>query len=140
MTGKLRTTPQRSRNMAAIRREGNRTTELRLVSLFRKDGITGWRRHVPGIYGRPDFVFRNEKVAVFVDGCFWHGCREIKKFPVANRKFWANKIDRNRNRDLNVNRTLRKSGWRILRFWEHELNRRPERTVQKIRKELSLKA
>jgi DNA mismatch endonuclease (patch repair protein) len=131
---KLKTTPQRSRNMSVIRGTENQTTELKLATLFRKNGISGWRRHVPGIYGRPDFVFRNEKIAVFVDGCFWHGCREIKKMPVANRRFWIRKLGNNRKRDIAVGRELKKAGWRVVRLWEHELKRSPDRAVQKIKK------
>lgn len=133
---KLKTTPTRSKNMSAIRGKGNHTTELRLAALFRKNDIYGWRRHPYGIYGRPDFIFRDENVVIFVDGCFWHGCREIKKFPSANRMFWLKKLKNNQRRDLEVNKKLRKSGWRVIRLWEHDLERNPEKIVQKIRKAL----
>src|SRR5207249_9503763 len=85
------TKSQRSLLMARVRGAGNRTTELRLVWLFREFGITGWRRHTP-LPGRPDFAFPKLKVAVFVDGCFWHGCPTHGEFPKSNAAFWRKKI------------------------------------------------
>jgi DNA mismatch endonuclease (patch repair protein) len=74
------TKKKRSQVMAAIRSTGNRANELRLAAIFRAHGITGWRRH-QALPGKPDFVFRRERLAVFVDGCFWHGCRWHKNCP-----------------------------------------------------------
>jgi DNA mismatch endonuclease, patch repair protein len=110
----------RSRVMASIRSKGNATTELRMVHIFRSRRITGWRRHQT-LPGRPDFVFQKQRVAVFVDGCFWHGC-PCRSIPATNIQFWKLKIAGNRNRDLAVNLRLKGMGWRIVRFWEHELN------------------
>jgi len=80
--------------------------------------------------GKPDFVFPDQRLAVFVDGCFWHGCPLHGTNPATNREFWSEKITRNRQRDREVNRALRALGWRILRIWEHELTlkRQPEAT------------
>jgi len=72
---------------------------------------------------RPDFVWRRERVAVFVDGCFWHGCPWHGTKPSSNKSFWREKLARNRARDLLVTRTLRKAGWKVLRIWEHTLPR-----------------
>lgn len=113
-------TPGRSRIMSAIRSKGNETTEIRFMVLMRQAGIKGWRRNSRQI-GKPDFVFPAVKVAVFVDGCFWHGCPRCGFVATANRTFWANKIRKNRSRDRRVGRLLRKSGWTVIRFWEHEL-------------------
>jgi DNA mismatch endonuclease, patch repair protein len=99
------------------------TTELALALLFRKLKITGWRRHQK-LFGKPDFVFRSLKLAVFVDGCFWHGCSRHGSRPRENRLFWERKISTNKKRDRLVNQTLRKSGWRIIRIWEHELTKK----------------
>lgn len=74
------TKKKRSQIMAAVRSTGNRTTELRLASILRANGITGWRRHQP-LPGKPDFVFRRERLAVFADGCFWHGCPRHLRMP-----------------------------------------------------------
>ena len=114
---------KRSQIMAAVRSRGNKATELRLIQIFRRHGIKGWRRHLPTL-GRPDFVFRNDRLAVFVDGCFWHGCPKHLRKPKGNRRYWRYKIESNRQRDLFVTRSLRRTGWRVLRVWEHEIKNR----------------
>jgi DNA mismatch endonuclease (patch repair protein) len=114
------TKAKRSEVMSRIRSRGNRGTELRLIAIFREHGITGWRRHRP-VFGKPDFVFPKLRVAVFVDGCFWHACPQHYTAPANNATFWRKKQAANRRRDRLVNRTLRKSGWRVLRIWEHSL-------------------
>lgn len=106
--------------MAAIRGRGNKDTELRLVTILRGSGITGWRRH-QSLPGRPDFIFRRQRLAVFVDGCFWHGCRWHCRMPVGNGEYWQRKIARNITRDRRVNQLLRSQGWRVLRIWGHAL-------------------
>ena len=115
------TKAERSELMSRIRGKGNKNTELKLVALFRKHGITGWRRNYK-LLGKPDFVFRKEHVAVFVDGCFWHGCPVHGRIPKSNKKFWREKIGRNIRRDRKVSRTLRGLGWRVFRVWEHALS------------------
>jgi DNA mismatch endonuclease (patch repair protein) len=116
---------KRSQVMSRIRSTGNRATELRLISLMRRHRITGWRRGAI-ITGKPDFVFRVHRIAVFVDGCFWHGCRKHSTLPKSNRRYWIGKIRRNTERDKTVNRELRRRGWRVVRVWEHELSRKNE--------------
>ena len=113
---------KRSAVMARIRGSGNKDTELRMMALFRAHRITGWRRRT-SLFGKPDFVFRRERVAVFVDGCFWHGCPKPKHAPLPKNRaeWWAAKLARNRARDLLVTRTLRKAGWRVVRVWECDL-------------------
>src|SRR6187549_1164573 len=115
---------KRSEVMALIRSRGNKVTELRLIALFRAAGIRGWRRHLP-LPGKPDFIFRAERVAIFVDGCFCHGCARCYRRPGSNRSYWDAKVRRNRERDLTVNRELRGDGWRVLRIWEHQLKSAP---------------
>jgi DNA mismatch endonuclease (patch repair protein) len=122
--------------MAAIRGSGNRDTELRLMALMRAAGITGWRRGAK-LMGKPDFVFRRERVAVFVDGCFWHGCPRHGTMPRNNREFWKAKLARNAARDREVTRALREAGWRVLRVWECALTRtRSARTAARIARAL----
>lgn len=114
-------TPEhRSRVMAAIKGRGNKATELRLIAIMRAAHLTGWRRNAL-LPGKPDFVFPRHKVAVFVDGCFWHGCPSHGRRPASNAEYWMAKIDRNRRRDREVARLLKARGWRILRIWEHAL-------------------
>src|SRR4051812_26150579 len=116
------TPAKRSAVMAAIRGRGNKDTELRLMALFREYRITGWRRAAL-IFGKPDFVFRRERVAVFVDGCFWHGCPKPKHAPLpkSRAEWWAAKLDRNKQRDRLVTKTLRSEGWKVVRIWECDL-------------------
>jgi DNA mismatch endonuclease (patch repair protein) len=111
---------KRSQIMAAVRSTGNRVTEVTLANLLRRNGVRGWRRHLP-LTGKPDFTFRAKRVVVFIDGCFWHGCRIHLRMPSSNRTYWFNKIARNQARDRVVTRELRRAGWRVLRLWEHEL-------------------
>ena len=124
------TKKQRSRVMAAIHSRGNRATELKLAAILRAAGITGWRRHHP-LPGRPDFVFRAARLAVFVDGCFWHGCRWHCRMPKSRGAYWNPKIDRNKTRDKAVRSLLRSQGWRVLRIWEHSLCN-PDRVLATI--------
>jgi DNA mismatch endonuclease (patch repair protein) len=143
---------KRSEVMARIRSRGNRDTELALVRLLRAQRISGWRRHIRvrsmacgtrnlgagAMAGRsfrtprsalrvftvrPDFVFLKQRVTVFVDGCFWHGCPRHATQPQNNAVFWRRKLAANRARDRRVNRELRRAGWRVVRIWEHELKR-----------------
>ena len=130
-------TPQkRSQVMSRIRGRGNKETEVALAKLLRAAGIKGWQRHRP-VFGKPDFVFRPARVAVFVDGCFWHRCPQHSSMPANNRAFWRQKLSANAARDRLVTHTLRLRGWRVLRIWEHELVRKNEaRCLQRIRRVL----
>ena len=110
----------RSRIMSAIRGRGNKTTEEVVARLLRQSKHSGWRRHAP-LPGRPDFAFRQERVAIFVDGCFWHGCPRCYKEPRRNTNFWREKIERNKARDREARRKLNRIGWSVIRIWEHSL-------------------
>ena len=120
---------KRSEVMARVRSHGNRTTELALARRLRERGIKGWRRRQK-VFGKPDFIFRPARVAVFVDGCFWHGCPRHGTFPVKRRAFWRKKFAANRARDRRVNRELRRRGWRVARIWEHQLNPRGRASLE----------
>jgi DNA mismatch endonuclease (patch repair protein) len=111
---------KRSEVMGRVRAKGNRSTELRLIGIFRELGITGWRRN-QDLPGKPDFVFRARKVCVFVDGCFWHGCPQCYRRPASRQDYWDAKVKHNRDRDRKVNRDLHARGWLTLRVWEHQL-------------------
>lgn len=138
--------------MSLIRSKGNRNTELVLAALLRANGVTGWRRHgtlriqagrtkPEGRSGRAtaDFVFRRERVAVFVDGCFWHRCPRHGTMPAGNRAFWKAKLERNVARDRRVSRGLRKAGWKVLRIWECALSaRRRPAAMKRIVRALAL--
>lgn len=124
------TAQQRSRNMAKIRSSGNASTEIRLLQILRRNHIAGWRRN-QSIIGRPDFVFPQERLAIFVDGCFWHGCAQCSSLPSSNAKYWIEKRVRNKTRDRIVTKELRQKGWIVLRIWEHSLKSEP-RTKKRI--------
>jgi DNA mismatch endonuclease, patch repair protein len=111
---------ERSRIMGRIRSNGNYTTELRFVRMMRKHNIRKWRRKYK-LHGRPDFVFVHRRLAVFIDGDFWHGNPRKFRMPKSNCAYWAEKIRRNRIRDREVNKTLKEMGWRVIRFWESSL-------------------
>jgi DNA mismatch endonuclease (patch repair protein) len=110
----------RSRIMRRVKSHGNQSTELRLIRFFRANALKGWRRNAK-VFGRPDFVFPKDRIAVFVDGCFWHGheCRNLR--PSTNKDYWARKIAKNRLRDLKVTLSLTTSGWNVIRLWECQL-------------------
>jgi DNA mismatch endonuclease (patch repair protein) len=114
------TPKRRSEIMAAVRGRGNRSTEIRLIWLMKAANIKGWRRGSL-LPGRPDFVFPQYRLAVFVDGCFWHGCPAHSTVPKKNREFWLRKILNNVGRDALVGKRLRKAGWHVMRIWEHSL-------------------
>lgn len=114
----------RSRVMSRNKSYGTRATEWRFRSLLMHAGISGWRiGHDSGLPGKPDFIFPRIRLAIFLDGCFWHGCRRCRSIPVTNRTFWANKIKTNRTRDRRVDKSLRALGWSVTRIWEHDLKK-----------------
>lgn len=123
---------ERSRIMSLVRGKGNTSTELKVMKLFRENQITGWRRHLP-ILGRPDFAFPKCKVALFVDGCFWHGCPRCYRAPKSSQAYWQAKIQRNKRRDLRVTRELRRNGWQVVRVKECQL-KTPRAFLSRIRK------
>lgn len=125
---------QRSEIMSRVKSRENRATELRLMRIFRQFRILGWRRRAT-IFGSPDFIFENVRLAVFVDGCFWHGCPIHGSLPATNRMFWMNKLNRNKERDKVVCRQLKISGWRVLRIWQHEL-REPVKVARRVSRSL----
>lgn len=131
-------TPQkRSEVMSRILAKGNQSTEGRFIVALRRHGIKGWRRN-SRLPGRPDFVFPERKVAVYLDGCFWHGCPMHFKHPVTNAEFWRLKIARNRSRDRQVAAAVRRAGWTVLRIWEHDLKTEElsRRTVRRLKRVL----
>jgi DNA mismatch endonuclease, patch repair protein len=102
--------------MASVHSKGNKTTEMVLGKLLWACGLRGYRKHWR-VAGRPDFAWPRRKVAVFVDGCFWHGCK-CKRIPKSNAAFWKSKIETNRARDRRVTRLLRRKGWKVVRIRE----------------------
>ena len=110
---------KRSEVMSRIRGSGNLSTELRLIKLLRANGLSGWRRKHP-LPGKPDFVFPEPGLCVFVDGCFWHGCPDHSSRPKTNARYWSDKVQINYRRDRQTDDLLKGAGWTVVRIWEHE--------------------
>lgn len=130
------TPPQRSHTMSKIRSTGNLTTELRFLRLLRLEGIAGWRRRVD-LPGRPDLVFRKQRVVVFLDGCFWHGCPRCYAPPQSNVEYWTPKIAGNVARDKRIGAELRSAEWTVVRIWEHSIRKQPSRALRRLQSALS---
>jgi DNA mismatch endonuclease (patch repair protein) len=119
---------KRSEVMSNIR---SKDTKPELILRNQLDGRI-FRYQPRGIIGRPDFACRKRKLAVFVDGCFWHGCPKCYIEPKSNREFWIPKIKRNVKNDRETNKKLRLMGWTIIRIWEHEIKRDPQKYAENI--------
>lgn len=113
----------RSEIMRKIKPSGNKSTELKLIQVFNELSITGWRRHY-NVKGHPDFVFIKERIAVFVDGCFWHGhdCRNTR--PTSHMEYWDEKRKKNVEHDEIVTNMFFQRGWTVIRIWECELKKK----------------
>ena len=132
MQNPFQTTPARSRNMQAIKGADNRSTERRMRARLAQLGIRGWYIRADGLPGCPDFAFPTAKVAVFVDGCFWHGCPRCGHIPRTNKAYWLAKITRNKRRDRTVSKVLRALGYHVLRIWECRLRTNPKQCLGRI--------
>lgn len=125
---------ERSRIMRSVKSKNTKSTELVLIKLFKDNHITGWR-HSYNVKGHPDFVFLEKRIAIFVDGCFWHGhdCRNTR--PADNAEYWAKKRERNIQRDKETTERFEKRGWTVVRIWECELKKKglPDVTVKLLK-------
>lgn len=126
---------KRSKIMKCVKSYENKSTELYLIKLFKENEIKGWRRSY-SLFGKPDFVFLKQKIAVFVDGCFWHdhNCRNTT--PSSNTEYWVRKINNNKKRDKLVNKHLKDIEWFVIRIWECELKKNPNKVIKQIKKRL----
>ena len=148
---------QRSDLMARVRGSGNASTEMPLAKILRAAHLSGWRRHhqiswqteslAPALRKTqqqnrfrasvvPDFVFRQNRTVLFIDGCFWHFCPMHGTVPSSNVDYWHPKLLRNRLRDRFVDSVLCNLGWTVLRVWEHALQD-PERLTRWLARHLS---
>lgn len=119
---------ERSQIMSKVKGSKNKSTELKLIQYFTEYGITGWRRNYP-LLGRPDIVFPKVKLAVFVDGCFWHGCETHCRIPKSNNEYWIDKINKNVERDIKTTNELLQKNWMVIRVWEHDLKRKSHKKI-----------
>lgn len=127
---------RRSEIMSAVRYRGNRSTEWRLRAILIRSAIRGWKLHPKDLPGTPDFIFPRQRLAIFIDGCFWHGCPKCGRLPKSNREFWRTKIATNTVRDKRNRANLKRLGWRVLHLWEHDFG--SEKGFQKVKKSLSI--
>jgi len=124
------TPEQRTKNMKNIRSEGTRP-ELKIARELKRRRIY-FSTHPKTVLGKPDILFRRKKIAVFIDSDFWHGNPGHFKMPKSNMRYWKAKISRNRSRDKEVTDTLRKSGWKVIRIWEHDVYKNFSKSVARI--------
>lgn len=115
--------------MAAIRSSGNKTTERALRLLLKKYGIKGWCRHIAKMSDKPDFIFPQDRAAVFIDGRFWNKCPKCFVRPAIEENYWIIKIDNNVRRGKLINKKIKSINWTVLHFWEHSVKNHPPLSV-----------
>jgi DNA mismatch endonuclease (patch repair protein) len=128
------TQEQRKFNMSRIKGK-NTGPEVKLRKLLYFNGIRGYRLH-HNLPGKPDIVFVKKKIAIFIDGCFWHKCPICFQEPETRKEFWMKKIQSNIDRDKKVNKQLKSDGWVVIRIWEHEIKKNPEKYIEIISEKL----
>ena len=129
------TTEQRKHNMSCIHGK-NTGPEIKIRKLLWLVGIRGYRINY-NLPGKPDIVFTKKKIAIFIDGCFWHKCPICFQEPETRKEFWMKKIQSNIDRDKKVNAQLKDMGWTVMRFWEHEIRKNPSLVIDTIREKMS---
>lgn len=122
----------RSRAMQAVKGKGNKTTELKFCFALEQSGVSDWKLHEK-LIGNPDVYFPSYKIAVFLDGCFWHGCPKCGHIPKTNNTYWKAKIERNKERDSSKTNALKEQGYLVVRFWEHEILENVDECVERVK-------
>ena len=127
---------KRSEIMSRVHSNNNKTTELKLISIFNEKSIKGWKRSYK-VIGHPDFVFLEKRIAIFVDGCFWHGhdCRNVR--PSSNKEYWEKKRLRNIEHDQFITKRFEERGWKVIRIWECELKNKNKNLLEEKLKPLT---
>lgn len=110
---------KRSEIMSAVRSKDTKI-EIAFRKALWKQGFR-YRKNSAKYFGKPDLALKKYKTAIFIDSCFWHGCKKHCRIPATNKKYWIDKINRNKERDKEVSKFYKKSGWKIIRIWEHDL-------------------
>lgn len=122
---------KRSYVMSRIRGRDTKA-EILLRKFLCRENLKGYRIH-RRLPGRPDISYGRYRLAIFIDGCFWHGCPICKiPLPNSNKLYWHPKLRKNRIRDGITNRSLRRMGWQVVRFWEHEVKEKPSKCIEQI--------
>ena len=128
----------RSRVMRAVRSSNAKSTERRFRAILAAKGVGHWKSGQSQLPGKPDLVFFDRRLAVFLDGCFWHGCPQCYRRPNSRREYWDAKLASNVARDVRSTNDLLAIGWQVLRFWEHEIRDQPVTCVSTIVERLKL--
>lgn len=126
----------RSRIMASVRSQ-HTSIEEKFANLLATANVGRFESQASDLPGKPDIVFRKAKVAVFVDGCFWHGCQKHLRMPASNRNYWEDKIEKNVRRDRRNHSKLRGMGWKVIRVWEHNL-KNPVSAINRVRRAVEM--
>jgi DNA mismatch endonuclease (patch repair protein) len=121
---------KRSEIMSKIRSKDTKIEILFRKALWKKGFI--YRKNSGKYFGKPDLVLPKYKTVIFIDSCFWHGCKKHGSMPQTRKKFWGAKISRNKERDKEVNQYYKKLGWKIFRVWEHSLQSKLDENIKKI--------
>ncbi len=124
----------RSRVMSAVHSKNTKLEQI-LIAALESAGLTDFKRYMKSLPGTPDVVFEEQKVVVFFDSCFWHGCPKHLRKPSSNQEYWRPKIENNVKRDRRRRAALRHMGWSVLRVWEHDLKKLPP-VIKRIRRVL----
>lgn len=124
------TPAQRKLNMSKIKGKDT-SPEMRIRKLLFSNGVRGYRINY-NLPGKPDIAFPRKRVAIFIDGCFWHKCPIHFQEPDTRKEFWIKKIDRNVERDKEINRKLEETGWEVIRIWEHQVRKNPDLVVVEV--------
>lgn len=111
---------KRSKVMSSVKSKGTKLENF-FAEKLKEIGLDYFERNVKALVGRPDFVYGDVQIAIFIDSCFWHGCKHHLRMPASNRDYWVTKITRNRKKDRQVTKQLKEDGWLVLRIWEHSL-------------------
>ena len=130
-------TEVRTRTMRAVASKSNRSTEVRVRASLVAHGVSGFRGAYRTAIGKPDLAFPGERIAVFLDGSFWHGCPKIYRRPKTNQEYWDRKVKSNMRRDEEVLQRLTKDGWLVIRFWEHEIKENRQKVVANVMRAVS---
>jgi len=124
------TPSQRRKNMSLIKSK-NTDIELLIKKRLHKKNLK-FKSNLSSLPGKPDIVFEKNRLVVFLDSCFWHQCPYHKNIPKTNKRYWIPKLAKNKERDKAVSKLLRKDGWKVIRFWEHQVKNNMDKCIELI--------
>lgn len=123
---------KRSETMSAVKSKDTKI-EISFRKALWKNGFR-YRKNSTKYFGKPDILFKKYKIVIFIDSCFWHGCKKHCRIPATRKNYWVNKIEKNKLRDKEVSQHYKKIGWKIFRIWEHEILKNCDKTIRKVEK------